>query len=188
MFIKAIKTANVKGYLKLLVDTGEGHVWFLLSESQYDALGRPAPCDEISDEDFRVITSGDEYNRAKKKALNILAFGDNSVRELIQKLSRAGISRAVSCAVTEEMIKLGYIDEERQLMRLVENEANVKLSGSKKIFAQLAKKGYAPEKIKSTIRRLEIEGIINFEENKKKLLAGIADEEERRKILYKKGF
>lgn len=187
MLLKTIKTANVKGYLKLEIDTGEGREWFLLSEGQYDALGRPAPCEEISEEDFQALLSGDEYNRAKKKALNILSFGDNSCRELMMKLSRAKISRRTAEAVTQEMVSFGYVNEERQLFRLIENEA-AKLCGPKKIVSKLTAKGYAPEKVKSTLRRLEIEGKIDFSEAKKKLLENVPDEEDRRKILYKNGY
>lgn len=188
MIVKSIKKANVKGYLKLEIDTGEGVEWFLLSDGQYDALGRPTPCEEISDEDFRIVSDGDEYNRAKKKALNILSFGDNSERELLAKLSRAGFSRTVRDRVLSEMKALGYVDEERQLVRLIQNEALLKLHGPKKILAHLSGKGYAPEKIKATMRRLEIEKLISFDEIKKKLFAEASDEEERRKLLYKKGF
>ncbi len=188
MFIKSIKNANVKGYLKLEIDTGTGIEWLLLSDAQYDALGRPTPCEELSEEDFRAAENGDEYNRAKKKALNILSFGDNSERGLSLKLSRAGFSRHTRELVVSEMKSLGYIDEERQLMRIIENEASAKLRGPKKIFSSLVGKGYAPEKIKATMRRLEIEKIIDFEETKKKLTSNVADTEERRKILYKNGF
>jgi SOS response regulatory protein OraA/RecX len=188
MFIKSIKQANVKGYLKLEIDTGEGKEWLLLSDGQYDALGRPTPCEEISEEDFRIAQNGDEYNKAKKKALNILSFGDNSERELLTKLSRAGFSREVRERVLSEMKSLSYIDEERQLKRLIESEALSKLQGPKKIVARLSAKGYAPDKVKAIMRRLEIEKIIDFTEIKEKLLAGVDDSEERRKILFKKGF
>ena len=188
MFIKTIKNSNVKGYLKLEIDTGMGCEWLLLSEGQYDMLGRPLPCDEISEDDFRAARDGDEYNRAKKKALNVLAFGDNSERELKLKLSRANISRICAETVVEEMKRLGYIDEERQLTRLIETEAKSKLHGPKKILQRLAAKGYSTEKIKSTMRRLEIEKIIDFEEIKKKLLATAASPDEKKKVLYKNGF
>ena len=188
MFIKTIKNSNVKGYLKLEIDTGEGERCFVLSDGQYDALGRLAPCDEISEEDFSLISSGDEYNRAKKKALNILSFGDNSERELLLKLSRGGFSRSVRETVLSEMKNLGYINEERQLMRLVETEATSKLHGPKKITARLSAKGYHADKIKEIMRRLEIERIIDFSEIKQKLIADVSDEEQRRKILYKSGF
>ena len=188
MFIKTVKNSNVKGYLKLEIDTGEGIEWYLLSEGQYDALGRPTPCEEISDEDFRALSDNDEYNRAKKKALNILSFGDNSERELLSKLSRAGFSRATREMILSEMKALGYVDEERQLTRLVEALANEKLSGPKKILSSLVGKGYAPEKVKSVMRRLEIEKKIDFTATKEKLLRGIEDSDERRKILYKRGF
>lgn len=188
MFIKSVKQANVKGYLKLEIDTGEGIARILLSDGQYDALGRPTPCEEISDEDFRFAMRGDEYNGAKKKALNILSFGDNSESALSLKLARAGFSREVRETVVSEMKALGYIDEERQIARLIETEASVKLRGPKKIIAQLSAKGYPADKIKETLRRLEIEKIIDFSEIKQKLIADVSDEEQRRKILYKSGF
>ena len=188
MYVKSIKTANVKGYLKLEIDTGTGATWLLLSDSQYDALGRPTPCEEISDEDFRSASDGDEYNRAKKRALNILSFGDNSERGLIAKLTRAGISRRARELVLEEMKALSYIDEERQLTRLIESLANEKLYGAKKIYSSLAAKGYPGEKIKTIMRRLEIEQIINFNESKAKLVADVSDLDEKRKILYKYGY
>ena len=188
MFVKSIKSASVKGYLRLEIDTGEGSEWLLLSEGQYDALGRPSRFDEISDEDFRIARDGDEYNRAKRKALNILAFGDNSERELFAKLSRANISRRCTEIIIAEMKKLGYVDEERQLLRLVECEAKEKRNGPKKIMQRLAAKGYSVEKIKSALRRLEIERELDFDSIKKELVAGISDDEEKRKILYKRGF
>ena len=188
MQIKTIKNANVKGYLKLEIDTGAGVAWLLLSDAQYDALGRPTPCEEISDEDFRAASDGDEYNRAKKRALNILSFGDNSERGLIAKLTRAGISRHTRELVLEEMKALSYIDEERQLTRLIESLANEKLYGAKKIYSSLAAKGYPGEKIKSIMRRLEIEKIIDFAKAKAKLTEGISDSDEKRKLLYKNGF
>ena len=188
MKIKSIKTSNVKGYLKLLVDTGDGDLCFVLSSSQYEALGSPASSCEISEDDFRILSKSDEYNRAKKRALNILAFGDNSERELILKLKRAKISHGVAEKIVAEMKQLGYINEERQLLRLVECEANTKHHGAKKIVARLVPKGYSTEKIKSAIRELEHCGKIDFAETKRKLLDGVFDEAERRKILYKNGF
>ena len=188
MYIKSIKSANVKGYLKLEIDTGAGIEWLLLSDAQYDALGRPSPCEEISDEDFRAASDGDEYNRAKKKALNILSFGDNSERGLMAKLARASFSRHIRELVVSEMKALGYVDEERQLARSIEILANSKLYGPKKIFSSLASKGYSAEKIKAVMRRLEIEKNIDFKESKEKLTAEISDCEEKRKVLYKNGF
>ena len=188
MIIKAIKNANVKGYLKLGIDTGEGLAWLLVSEGQYNGLGAPAVNQEIDEDVFRLLSAFEEYNRAKKKALNILAFGDNSKKALITKLSRAGISRAVAERVLAELEERGYINEERQLLRIIENEVNLNLHGARKIIARLYPKGYSVQQIKSAIHTLEREGKIDFLKTKEKLLDGVADEEEKRKILYKKGF
>jgi len=188
MIIKAIKEANVKGYLKLGIDTGEGISWFLISKGQYESIPVQNVGDELDEDSFRTVLHFEEYNRAKKKALNILAFGDNSVRELKLKLSRAGISRAICENVTDEMIRLGYINEERQLLRIIEKEVNLNLHGARKILAKLVPKGYSAEKIKSAIRTLELEGKIDLQQTRKKLILGVESEEERRKLLYKNGF
>ena len=186
MVVKAIKDASVKGHLKLGIDTGEGLSWFLVSEGQYESIDSPLIGDELSEDSFRTVLHFEEYNRAKRRALNILAFGDNSSRELLMKLSRAGISRPIAEKVRDEMIRLGYIDEERQLLRLVENEATLRLVGPKKIIAKLVSKGYAPEKIKSAMHTLELEGRIDFQEIRAKLTEEIESDEEKRKLLYKK--
>ena len=101
---------------------------------------------------------------------------------------RSGISRRCAEAVVLEMQGLGYVNEERQILRLIISEANERLHGPKKILSRLLSKGYSPEKIKAAIRRLEIEGQISFERNKKNLLATVTDADEARKLLYKKGY
>ena len=188
MKIKSIKNANVKGYFKLEIDTGEGVVLLFVSASQLEALGKSDTGDEISSEELKFLKSGDEYNRAKKKALNILSFGDNSARELKMKLARQGFSKDTVERIILEMEKLGYVNEARQLLRLVENEVNLKLSGPKKIVAKLSSKGYASADIKSAISELEAAGKIDFSAVKQRLTAKAADSEEKRKILYKHGF
>ena len=89
------------------------------------------------------------------------------------------------------MVGRGYIDEHRQLKRLVEREACVNLLGRERIFAKLISKGYKSEDVSAVIDELISSGEIDFEASKKKLinkkLPENASGEEIRKLLYKYG-
>ena len=127
-----------------------------------------------------------EYAKAIKKSLGILSFGDNSRIQLITKLKRAGISHSTASLAADEMVKLGYINESRQIERLIEREVNLKLLGPMKLIPKLSAKGYSPVSIKESISRLQEDGVIDFEAVKKKLTEGLPPDEGQ-KALYKKG-
>ena len=188
MFIKSIKPANIKGYLKLQIDTGDGILSLLVSEGQYESISSPKLSEEITEEALSSLLSFEEYNKAKKKALNVLAFGDNSERELKTKLSRSGIKASVIESVTAEMVRLGYINEVRQLERLIENEVNFKLHGPRKIASRLMPKGYKMSDIKAVLSRLSDEGKIDLLKAKQKLIAKCETTLDAKKTLYKNGF
>ena len=105
---------------------------------------------------------------------------------------RAGFDRKSSEEVAKEMTGLGYVDEERQLRRLVLREANVNLSGYAKFLPKLVSKGYSVAKIKEVTLSLVKEGEIDFKANAKKLiekkLPADASSEEKKTILYKSGY
>ena len=90
------------------------------------------------------------------------------------------------------MIGLGYINETRQLERLIENEANVKLLGRRKIFEKLISKGYKKGEIELVLEELISQGIVDFEKSGQKLIEkkihAAASEEEIRSLLYKNGY
>ena len=90
------------------------------------------------------------------------------------------------------MIERGYVDERRQLERIILDEANRKLRGPLKIIPQLVSKGYSSSEVREVLSGLVESGEIDFKSNArellmKKMLDG-ADEEEVKKILYKNGF
>ena len=129
--------------------------------------------------------------RGKLYALRILSYGDNSVSALKRKLVLKSISSAVASDICREMISLGYINESRQLEKLIENEANVRLSGRRKIFQKLLSKGYGKKEIENALDELISQGIVDFEESKRKLIEKKfpdATSEELRSLLYKSGY
>ena len=91
-----------------------------------------------------------------------------------------------------EMVSLGYIDEARQLERIILSEANARLYGYSKIKARLMAKGYSSDDINRVTKKLVSLGEIDFKENAKKLLQKHfpdgATTEEKKKLLYKNGY
>ena len=181
-----------KSNLLLLGFSEEGEsARYTISETVYSSLGRPLRGASLSDEEMEEIRYCDEEYRARKKALSLLALADNNEHNLKIKLLRYGIRREIAEAVVSEMVGRGYVDEERQLERLVFVEAG-KLYGKRKILMRLAAKGYRSSDVKNVIRRLEESGEIDFAQNKERLierrLGESADPEEIKKMLYKYGY
>ncbi len=190
MKLKAIRKSNAKGYLILLVGEGKTNENFSVSENQYRAVGSPKVGEELSEDAVYLLGSYKEYNLAEKRALGILSYGDNSEKQLINKLFRAGFSKKTAEAVTARMKELSYIDEEKQLRRLIAAEVNSNLSGPKKFTAKLYAKGYSVSKIKAVTEELVLSGEIDFQKAKMALIEKFAPENEEMKkaLFYKRGF
>ena len=165
---------------------------YTVSESFYRSIGSPVVRTVIGEGALEMIVKEDERIRAMKKALSILSYTDNNEKNLVVKLVRAGFDRSVSAEVAREMVSLGYVDERRQLERLVLNEANVKLYGYGRILMKLTAKGYSGKDVRAVTEELVNKGEISFKENAKKLiekrLPKDAPTEEKRKLLYRNGY
>ena len=189
LYIKEIKDSHL---LRLGIQEGEETSGYTVSSRLYSEIGSPMRRETLTDEQLVDIKREDEYVRAKKKALSYLAFADNNERTLRTKLIGKGFSREVSCDVAREMVTLGYIDERRQLERLVLTEANVKLAGKNKIVPKLMAKGYSFSDINTVIRELVDSGEIDFRANARRLiekkLPADADSEKKKKLLFKNGY
>ena len=187
-FVRQIK--DTKLLLLGIVEEGESATYTVTLET-YENIGSLSAGDFVDEATLESIKYTDEYIRAKKKALNILAFADNNRRQLTDKLRRAGFSKEIAEQVCEEMVSLGYINELRQLEIIVLNEANIKLRGPVKIMAALSTKGYSSRDIRTAISNLTDRGELDFKRNAELLLdkkMTSYDEDEKKKILYKNGY
>ena len=182
----------VQGYVCITVSEGGESRRYTVRCSVYEELGMPGKDCELDGGAIETLAIADEYYRAKRAALSILSYGDNNERTLHTKLRTRGISDEVATDVVHEMVSLGYIDELRQLERLITEAANRKLQGPRKIIPRLMAKGYRSADIKVAIFSLCESGEIDFEENKERLLekhlGDSRDAEQVKKILYKNGY
>ena len=187
-----IRDSKSKGYLALGFYDGENKYSLTVSESEHRRIGAHLSGDSISPEEFSEYRRADEIYRAKKRARNILSYGDNSERMLKIKLFRAGFSKDVIEDTAEEMKRLGYVEDFRQLLSVIERLVNIQNIGPLKIVPKLIAKGYKKEKIEAAIDELMQNGIIDFSEAKRRLiekkLPEGADENAKKQLLYKSGF
>ena len=190
--ISYIRTSK-DGTLLLLGIVGEGEsARYTISDAVYDSIGRPAPHTLLGERELSVIKYADELYRAEKKALSLLSYADNNERTLRAKLIRAGFSREIADEICEKMVSLGYINESRQLERLILNEANYKLRGPLKIMPYLAAKGYATADIRRVMQDLSERGELDFQKNAERLiekkLPDDATDEEKKNLLFRNGY
>jgi SOS response regulatory protein OraA/RecX len=188
--LRSIREIGDKGLLSLAIG-GEESANYTVNSKVYLEIGSPSVGDILNDEQIYLIKEYDEYFRAKKKALSILAYADNNRRNLLMKLQKAGFGRDLCDRVVSEMVSLGYIDEKRQLERLITLEANGKLRGPLRVIPSLVNKGYSSSDVRCVLHDLMESGEVDFKKNAKSLLdkkLPEAEPEEKKKFLYKNGY
>ena len=163
---------------------------FTVKEDTYNSLMCPAKGDSIDERTLDVLRFEDEIFRAVKKALTYISDLDRSAYALKVKLLRAGFSRDAADAALERCTELGYLDEDAQLDRAVEREANFKLRGKYHIRHRLAAKGYSVASVDRAIARLVESGEVDFDECFERLAEkrGAETDEERLALKYKFGY
>ncbi len=190
--ISYIKEHKDKTFLLLgIAEEGEV-VGYTVRESDYVLLGSPPVGCELSEADMDSVIYSAEALRAEKKALSLLALADNNARSLKMKLLKSGIRKEIADQTLEKMIGLGYIDERRQLLRLVERLANESLLGIHKINSRLVSRGYSASDIRAAVQSLIDDSVVDFSRNAQRLfekkLGEDFSEDEKQTLLYKYGY
>ena len=188
--ITYVKTGTARARILLGIECDGENSSYSVTEATYISLGSPVKYCEINDRDLDDVIFEDECYRAMKKAVNILAVADKSSYLLMGKLLAAGFSKSAANEAIDECKRRGYIDEMRQLERLVDKEANTSLRGRYYIRRKLVSKGYSSRDIDNTISKLIDGGVLDFKANFEILAEkkGAHSEEERMTLMYKYGY
>lgn len=190
MKIIYVRPQSTSGRLRIGASDGENKYDYSLSESEYSALGSLLSGDLIDEDTHNKIRSFDLLYRARKKALGILSYADNSEQALIRKLRMAGFSSEISRLVGAEMVSRGYVNDSRQLKRFISAEVRINKTGPAKLIPKLMAKGYTRSDITTVLDELVCSGEVNFEEAKKALIEKLDGESDEiiKKTLYKNGY
>lgn len=185
-----VKTGVTKGRVLIGIDSDGESRSYSVTEETYVAIGAPTRYTELSDRDFDTVCAEDERYRTMKRAVSILAASDKSAYTVKTKLYQAGFSRESIDEAVCECIGRGYIDEQRQLRRLIEKEANEALRGRFYIKRKLLSKGYRGADIDRVTAELTDEGEVDFRVNFERLCEkkGAISDEEKRVLAYKFGY
>ena len=170
-------------------DAGERRI-YTVSEGTYREIGCPLSGEIIDGDALERVSLEDEEHRAMSKALRLLAYADNNEQNLFRKLRMAGFGKHICEATVAECIRLGYIDEERQLQRLITQYVNRDLLGPGRLMQKLLSKGYSSRKINSVLSVLTDTAEIDFLRSRDMLIEKKQPqtEDERQKLLYKFGY
>ena len=90
----ALSESGKEVYLTVDMRDGVKHETrsFTIPRAIFEGLGLPTPPAEITTENVYELLEADEQYRAIKKAFDILAYGRNSVKTLVDKLRHRGFS------------------------------------------------------------------------------------------------
>lgn len=99
--------------------------------------------DKTSDNaDYEDIILSEECTRARKAAVNILSYSDNTELRLREKLTARRFSREAADDAVRYVIGRGWLDEQKQAESALRYLAGVKLFGRRRILQELKKRGF----------------------------------------------
>lgn len=187
-----VKDAPTRGFVQIGLLCGAEKKQLTVAQSDHAELGFPSRGTKLDAAAVEVLVRADERYAVVRAALRILAYADNSERSLLQKLRRKGFSADAAEDAVHEMVRLGYVDESRQLRILIESEVNGHHHGPQRTLARAHAKGYSASVARRVLRTMVDEGAIDFARSLARLLdkKGIdpADEEAVARIKYQYGY
>ncbi len=89
------------------------------------------------------------YAAALKTAMNIVAYKDNTLSQLREKLSDRGYSSETVDGVCSYMVGKGFINDGRMIYRFARNLAVNKLYGKKRIMAEISRKNFSSDAVEN---------------------------------------
>ena len=130
----------------------------------------------------------DTPEAAREAAISILAYKENTEKELFDKLKARGFSEESAAAALAYVIEKKYLSEKRYFLRFVEYCGNVKRYGRRRIAAEVYAKGFSEATLAECSE--EAYGRIDFDENcyQALLLLKKDDREKARAALLRRGF
>ena len=133
--------------LLLCISDADGDALSLkISAKAYSDLGLKKG--ELDGETFDKIFETAEFEKGLSKAMNILGYGANSVKQLCEKLKRSGLPDTTISQIIRYLLSSGVLNLTEDALRHCEVMLK-KRYGKKRILYALRQKGYPDEVIES---------------------------------------
>ena len=153
----------------------------------YEEAGSPCEGEALSDGAYRLLFWEEECAECRRRAARIQGISPNSTRALVQKLTLRGFSKEMAVESVLSLKRLGYLNEEDQLSRLVELAAK-KYWPQRKLLLALLRKGYGREDALGAMERANYRDHAVAQRLLEAKLPHDATEEEKQLLLAKYGF
>ena len=109
----------------------------------------PSVGEFLGAEKFEALEFAESCSNAAIRAVNFLAYGDNTAKKLSDKLRQKGFSREAAAEAVRFCVEKRYIDEEDQLRRLMELLCEKKKYGLRRIRQEVYNKGFSEDTVKA---------------------------------------
>ena len=164
---------SVDGEYKFTVDA---EYWFLTPYCRISEITGSEECEKFMTE------TGSRY--AFISGLRVLSYGDNSRRDLYQKLIRKGHKAEYVNNALDTMEEYGYINDKRYAENTADRLVRTKHMSKSGIKSELFRKGISPEIIEETLEKLEVDPVTEIRALiQKKYTRYLGDEKGMQKII-----
>lgn len=184
--ITALKAQPGKERVSVYLD-GEFAFGLALVHAVWLKVGQTLSEDEIAE-----LQAADTVERARLRALDLIAYRPRSVREVQRRLKRAGADDAAIAAVIERLKEAGLLDDDAFSRAWVESRTRASPRSKRMIAWELRRKGVSSADIEAALKEVDEEDTA-YRAATQRLpkLQGLTPMERRRKLhdyLARKGF
>jgi regulatory protein len=147
---------------------------------------------ELSDQDIEALKAADTLEKAKQRALGLIVYRPRSVREVQQRLKRAGVDAASIESVVADLRSAGLLDDTEFSKAWVESRLRSSTKGKRAIEWELRQRGVKAETISKALDGVdEQETALRAAKKRLPRLAALEPRDRRRKLsefLARNGF
>ncbi len=138
----------------------------------------------LSDDEIASLRAADTLEQAKQRVVGLLEFRPRSVREVQQRLKRAGVDEATIEQVVDQLKAAGMLDDTAFAAAWVESRLRANPRGKRMLAWELRQKGADPQAIEASLAGVD-DSEAAFSAARKRLprLAALPAPERRRKLI-----
>ncbi len=138
----------------------------------------------LNDSEIAGLQAADTLEQAKQRVVGLLEYRPRTVREVRQRLKRAGVDEATIDEVVDQLRAAGLLDDKAFAEAWVESRLRAHPRGKRMLAWELRQKGADPEAIEASLAAVDDEAAALAAAQKRlPRLAGFAPADRRRKLI-----